>query len=625
MCGIAGIVGLGHGDRRDTAVGRMTAALSHRGPDGEGFFQCDSVSLGHRRLSIIDPANGRQPLTNEDGTVWLTYNGEIYNFRELKELLVSAGHRFKTNCDSEVIVHAYEQWGPNCVERFRGMFAFALIDQNKQTVLIARDQLGIKPLYYRCHNGYVAFASELPALLYATEKMPPVSLRAIEFFLRYRYIPAPDTAYESIYKLPPATYQVYDFAGNQLRECEYWKLSFQPDTRRLPHEWLQSFEEVLMDSVRAHLVADVSFGAFLSGGVDSTLIVSCMSQLLNRNITAYTIWFDEEQFSERRFASEAASRLGIELRHEVVQPDVVDTLQRLFTNYGEPFADTSAVPTWWISELASRDVPMILSGDGADEAFAGYHRYRRWLDDSFVADAKSFLKYPKRLVRRLNELCREGFVSSRVSRWERNFIGILDRSRRMQLWKPEFQELLDESCPAFAKAGQEAKGLDKLSFAQSIDIKTYLPGDILTKVDIASMRHGLEVRTPFTDIRVMEFAATLPTHEKCGPQGRSQRMKALPKRFLNKTFPDDFVNRKKMGFAIPEAAWLAKGNPVRSCFDDLTTRNSTLFDYFERETLSRMTSEYDHRGVHATPLWSIFSLVLWLDQLQAVKHLGTAA
>ena len=204
MCGIAGIVGLGHGDRRDTAVGRMTAALSHRGPDGEGFFQCDSVSLGHRRLSIIDPANGRQPLTNEDGTVWLTYNGEIYNFRELKELLVSAGHRFKTNCDSEVIVHAYEQWGPNCVERFRGMFAFALIDQNKQTVLIARDQLGIKPLYYRCHNGYVAFASELPALLYATEKMPPVSLRAIEFFLRYRYIPAPDTAYESIYKLPPA-------------------------------------------------------------------------------------------------------------------------------------------------------------------------------------------------------------------------------------------------------------------------------------------------------------------------------------------------------------------------------------------------------------------------------------
>lgn len=626
MCGIAGIVGAGNREHRSSAVRRMTSALAHRGPDGEGHLHRDAVSLGHRRLSIIDLESGKQPLCNEDESIWLTYNGEIYNYLELREELISHGHQFKTHSDTEVIVHAYEQWGPDCVERFRGMFAFGLADLNAKRVMIARDQLGIKPLYYRVHTGQLTFASELPSLLQSCETCPRTSTKAIEYFLRYRYIPAPDTGYESIYKLPPATYQVYDFQGQQLCEREYWQLRFEPDASRSHDEWLEMFEQTLMDSVRAHLVADVPFGAFLSGGIDSTLIVSCMAQLLNKNVRAYTIAFDEAEFSERKFATEAAEQLGIELHHEVVRPNVVGTLQRLFTNYGEPFADTSAVPTWWVSELARRDVPMVLSGDGADEAFAGYHRYGRWLDDSVWADAKNLLKYPKRLIRRVAESYRYGIGTRRLQQWQQNFVGVLDRRNRLQLWRPEHQSLVDIPCSAFEAAGREAGQFDKLSFAQYVDIKTYLPGDILTKVDIASMQHGLEVRTPFTDVKVLEFAAKLPRGERAGYVGANRRLKDLPKRSLNRTFSDDFVDRKKMGFAIPEAAWMVRGNSVRSCFDDLlSSSNTTLFDYFERSAIHKMKSDFDNRGLHGTALWSLFALAFWFDQQSSARQPRAAA
>lgn len=626
MCGIAGIVGKGDGAKREAAVRRMTAAIAHRGPDGEGFHFASHGSLGHRRLSIIDPESGRQPLCNEDETVWLTYNGEIYNFQELREQLVSFGHQFRTQCDSEVIVHAYEQWGPDCVKRFRGMFAFALLDRNKRRLMIARDQLGIKPLYYRCDEGQVAFASELPALLEASSQRPGVNPKAVEFFLRYRYIPAPDTGYESVFKLPPATYQLYDFEGNKLQEREYWKLTFAADHSQTEDEWLDEFEDVLMDSIKSHLVADVPFGAFLSGGIDSTLVVSCMAQLLNKQVRAYTIGFDEQQFSELGHARQAADRLGIELRHEIVRPNVVDALQTLFTNYGEPFADTSAVPTWWVSELARRDVPMVLSGDGADEAFAGYHRYGRWLDDSVWSDVKSFAKYPKRLIRRVAETFQQGAGRFRLRRWEQNFVGVLDTQQRRRLWSTDHQELVEAPCDAFERAGKTAAKWDKLSFSQYVDIKTYLPGDILTKVDIASMQHGLEVRTPFTDIRVLEFAARLPLSQRVDETTSERRLKALPKRSLQKQFSNSFVHRNKMGFAIPEAEWMRVGNPVRSCFEDvLASSSQPLFDYFDKSAVEKMKSEFDAKGRHATALWSIFALAFWLDQQSGVVRQRIAA
>lgn len=618
MCGIAGIVDHGSTDERSATVRRMTAAIAHRGPDGEGHFSKDQVSLGHRRLSIIDLESGQQPLCNEDESIWLTFNGELYNYRELRESLILHGHVFKSHSDSEVIVHAYEEWGADCVKQFRGMFAFAIADLKSERVVLARDHLGIKPLYYRVHRGQLAFASELPALLQACANRPRTSAKAIEYFLRYRYIPAPDTVYESIFKLPPATYQVYDFGGNKLAEREYWQLSFEPTQAVSSEDWLQEFECVLMDSVKAHLVADVPFGAFLSGGIDSTLIVACMAQLLNHKVRAYTIGFDEETFSEHKFAAEAADRLGVELRHEVVRPDVVHALQKLFTNYGEPFADTSAVPTWWVSELARRDVPMVLSGDGADEAFAGYHRYGRWLDDTPWADTRNVLRYPKRLLGRIAESYRHGIAGQQLRRWQHQFVGVLDRPSRLKLWPEDQQHLVDLPCPAFVSAGEQARRFEKLSFAQYIDIKTYLPGDILTKVDVASMQHGLEVRTPFTDVRVFEFAATLPYAQRVDNSKEDRRLKALPKRALSKEFPADFVDRNKMGFAIPEADWMSRGNPVRACFDDLlSSSNACIFDYLERSVVEEMTSEFDSRGVHATALWSLFSLAFWAEQNSA--------
>lgn len=624
MCGIAGIVGDGSSDTRKVAVSRMTASLAHRGPDGEGFYHSSSVSLGHRRLAIIDPQSGKQPLCNEDESVWLTFNGEIYNYQTLREELIAAGHQFRTNSDSEVIVHAYEQWGADCVQRFRGMFAFAIVDHNAHRVMIARDQLGIKPLYYCVHGGTLAFASEIPALLQSCETRPAPNALAIEFFLRYRYIPQPDTAYESLFKMPPATYQIYDFQGNLITQQEYWKLDTTPAEPSAASgvsadQWLEEFEHTLMESVQSHLVADVPFGAFLSGGIDSTLVVLCMAKLLGKDVRAYTIDFEEASYSENRFASEAARRLGVELHCEVVRPNVVDTLQQLFTNYGEPFADTSAVPTWCVSELARRDVPMVLSGDGADEAFAGYGRYGTWLDDGFWNDATNLLRYPKRMIQRLAEAARSGFQPSRLARWQQKFVGMLDRSDRSRLWQPDYRELVEQPCPAFTKADREAGKLDKLAFAQYVDLKTYLPGDILTKVDIASMQHGLEVRTPFTDVRMIEFAARLPQQQRCGAPGQ-RRLKALPKRMLNRTFPDAFVDRKKMGFAIPEAAWMQKGNPVRQCFDDLlASPGSPMFDMFEQGTIQQMRDEFDTRGIHATALWSVFALSFWMNA-QSESH-----
>lgn len=626
MCGIAGIVGKQMRHDREGAVRRMTQRIAHRGPDGEGFFHDRRFSFGHRRLSIIDLESGKQPLANEDESIWLTFNGEIYNYRELREQLRAAGHVFKTQSDSEVIVHAYEQWGPDCVERFRGMFAFGLVDKNTNRLMLARDQLGIKPLYYRCSQQRTAFSSELPAVLQAFEDTPKINLQSIDYFLRYRYIPAPDTAYDGIHKLPPATYQIYDLEGKKLWEREYWKLTYQPEHGRSDEEWTEQFEEVLMDSVRAHLVADVPFGAFLSGGIDSTLIVAMMAKLLNKEVRAYTIDFDEQPFSERKFATEAAQQLGVSLQHDVVRPDLLGTLQELFNGYGEPFADTSAVPTRWVSELARRDVPMVLSGDGADEGFAGYHRYARWMDASLWSDTRKILKAPKRLLRCLMASAQLGVTTRRRQRWEQDFVGVFQRRWRQQLWQPDHHELIDRPCPAFVAAAQEVKHLDKLTFAQHLDIKTYLPGDILTKVDIASMQYGLEVRTPFTDVRVMEFAATLPRTQRCQGMAEQRRLKVLPKRLLSRSFPPQFIEREKKGFGIPMADWLGVGSPVRGRFDDLVASpNSPLFDLFQRSAIEKRIASFDQRGDCATELWSVFILAMWLEQHAAASSLKAAA
>jgi asparagine synthase (glutamine-hydrolysing) len=615
MCGIAGIMNFTGRTPLAERITSMTRALAHRGPDGEGFLTREGVALGHRRLSIIDVDGGQQPLANETGQIWLTFNGEIYNYRELTLQLKDQGHQFRTESDSEVIVHAYEQWGDDCVSHFRGMFAFAIVDFDRRRVLLACDQLGIKPLYYRAHGDSLAFASEISPLLHADASAPRINLQAIDYFLRYRYIPAPTTIYESIVRLAPGHTWSCTFDGHAGMPRRYWSVTQEPEPMDDETQWLNEFEAVFEDSVRNHLVSDVPFGAFLSGGVDSTLVVAQMAKLTNRRVQAFSIGFEEDEYSELPHARRVAKLLDVDLHMEVVKPNVVEIFQDLFSHFGQPFADTSAVPTWCVARLAKQHVSMVLSGDGADEAFAGYGRYQAWLHDTLIHDSKRILSHPKAVLRRFAKTL-VGTWPNRLDRWQQRFIGVLNPHERRQLWHYPCHALVDNPCSTFRNADRSAHDLDQLEYAQALDLQTYLPGDILTKIDVSTMCHGLEARTPFTDVRVMEFAARVPRSLRYGDAGRGfHETKVLPKRVLRRSMPADLVHRRKQGFAIPEATWLRRGSPVRECFHDFVlARHAPLHEYFQAAAIDQLVQRFDQHGAQPTALWLLFVLGMWLDQ-----------
>src|SRR5437588_7956058 len=392
MCGIAGIIRWQPAALQPDEIDRMTSAISHRGPDGVGFLRRDGVALGHRRLAIIDPELGHQPMADEEENLWVIYNGEMYNFPELRDELAGRGHRFVTRSDTEVVIHAYQEWGPECVRRFRGMFAFALADFRKRKLLLARDHFGIKPLYYRVAKYYLAFASELSALRRVDADPPHGNLEAVDYFLRFQYIPTPHTIYRDTFKLPPANYLMVDFDGNVEGPTRYWDLRFKPRHGLSDQQWEAEAAEVIHDSVKAHLISDVPFGVFLSGGTDSSIVASEMSRILKEPVQAFSIGFQEKQYSEVPYAEQVAEQCHINLRTEFVQEDMLAILPELIAHYGEPFGDSSAVATWYVSRLARERVPMVLSGDGGDEGFAGYDNYERWLDIGLLNQARSSVR-----------------------------------------------------------------------------------------------------------------------------------------------------------------------------------------------------------------------------------------
>jgi asparagine synthase (glutamine-hydrolysing) len=613
MCGIAGIVDFSGRTPALETIRAMIDQQRHRGPDGEGILRRDAVALGHRRLSIIDVAGGAQPLSNETQDIWLTFNGEIYNFRELRSTLEASGHTFRCQSDSEVIVHAYEQWGDDCVRHLRGMFAFAIADFRRRRLLLARDHFGIKPLFFRLLRDSVAFASELAPLVDNTAGTPNLNCQALDYYLRYRYIPAPHTIYDEVVRLPPAHTWSCTFAGDARPPREYYRLRMCPDESLDDEAVAEQFAEVLDESVAAHLVSDVPFGAFLSGGVDSTLIVAAMAQRLGGRVQAFSIGFDENDYSELHYARQAAQQLGVELHSEIVTPDVVTILQELFAHYGEPFADTSAIPTWCVARLARRHVPMVLSGDGADEAFAGYTRYDAWVRDTLPRNLARFTRQPRRAMGRAAGLLL-GQRDDRLRRWQRDFIGIFRDEERQSLWHDDLRAVTRAPNLAFHQADREARGLRDLQYAQYLDLKTYLPGDILSKVDVAAMCHGLEARTPFADLRVMEFAARLPERWRRQTIGGRASLKVLPKHHLARQFPAAFVHRRKQGFAIPEAAWLRRGTPVRACFDDVVaSAHAAIRQYFQPAEIERRIRQFDETGRQPTNLWLLLILGLWLE------------
>jgi|GEM_PF-39204 len=529
-------------------------------------------------------------MSNEDGRIWITYNGELYNYRELRAELIGYGHRFMSNSDTETIVHAYEEWGDRCVERFRGMFAFGIMDLREGRLFLARDQLGIKPLYYaQTKNGF-AFASELRPLCLVPEVCLDLDYTAIDQYLWLQYVPAPRTAISGIRKLPPAHRMSVRLDGSSQGPQEYWTLDFSPDTSMTAPDWEEDIDSLIRGSVQAHLVADVPFGAFLSGGVDSSLVVANMAKLLDRPVKTFSIGFTESEFDELPYARHVADRVGADHNIEIVKADALDMLPQLVAHYGDLFGDSSAIPTYYVSRLARAHVPMVLSGDGADEAFAGYWSYGNWL-------------------RSLEE---HGEHAATLPHWL-SFITYINSPTRMQLWRPEYRHLCPAPLEAFEREFARTSAYSPCHKVQYMDLKTYLPYDILTKVDVASMMNSLEVRTPFVDIRVVERAARIPEYLSVAKNGKGEwDRKLLLKRVAARYFSEEFVSRPKMGFAVPLAKWFAPGGLLRPVLEErLLGSSSKLSQFFEPLTMRSLINT-----VASGPLWLLLYCEEWLRQHQ---------
>jgi asparagine synthase (glutamine-hydrolysing) len=638
MCGIVGIFDRRAGREIDRALlGRMNDSQTHRGPDEDGTFVARGIGLGHRRLSIIDLASGQQPLFNEDGSVVVVYNGEIYNFQELFSTLAAAGHKFRTRCDTEAIVHAWEEWGEACVERFRGMFAFALWDSNTGTLFLARDRLGIKPLYYaELADGTVVFGSELKSLLVHPGLKRELDASAIEDYFAYGYVPDPKSIYRQARKLEPGHTLTLRRDGMPPRPRRYWDVSFRDprksDERAVTEELLGRLE----DAVRVRLVAEVPLGAFLSGGVDSSAVVAMMARLMSDPVQTCTISFDDPRYDESRYAAEVSSRYGT--NHNVRRVDANDfsLVDRLATLYDEPFADSSAIPTYRVCELARERVIVALSGDGGDEVFAGYRRYRWHHYEELVRRAvPAALCGPifatlGRIYPKLDWAPKALRAKSTLESIGRGSIGgyfhamsLLTDDVRRRLYSPAFARELQgyHAEEVLARAMREAPTDNHISRIQYADMKTYLPGDILTKVDRASMAHSLEVRVPILDHPFVEWAASVPAEMKLkGGEG-----KHVFKSALEPLLPRDVLYRDKMGFAVPLAGWF-RGPLKEKVRGALTGRTLDETGMFDRGYIVTLLDEHQS-GLrdHATVLWSLLMFESFLRQVHEERPVSDAA
>ncbi|MDJ0741440.1 MAG: amidotransferase 1, exosortase A system-associated [Gammaproteobacteria bacterium] len=618
MCGFVGIFDTRQRSAIDrTLLERMNQRQLHRGPDEGGVHVEPGVGLAHRRLSIIDLASGQQPLFNEDGSVVVVYNGEIYNFAELADELKALGHRFRTHCDTEVIVHAWETWGEACVERFRGMFAFALWDRNRELLFLARDRLGIKPVYFSLlAGGELVFASELKAL----KAHPGLDRRiddcAIEEYFALGYIPEPRSIYRNTAKLRPGHTLTVARGNHDLRQRQYWDLAIAPapGRRDIQHD-ADELVERMREAVDIRLVSEVPLGAFLSGGVDSSTVVALMAELSDDPVNTCSIAFGEAEYNEAEYASAVAERYRCAHRVESLDPDDHSLLDRLPDLYDEPFADSSAMPTYRVCELAAREVTVVLSGDGGDENLAGYRRYAQLLDDlrtkGRMPDAvrqglagigrvyPDWSWMPAALRRR------QGLISmgQDVVTGFMDINAVIKDDLRRSLYSDGFVHRLQgyDAVEVFRHHAARAASDDPLALAQYLDFKTYLPGDILTKVDRASMAHSIEVRVPLLDHKLVEWIATLPTDAK----RRGGEGKYLLKKSMESRLPRDILYRPKKGFAVPLAAWFR--GPLRERL--VQTLDSTVLhdaDVFEPDRLRRLLTEHDSgQRDWSTQLWSV--------------------
>jgi asparagine synthase (glutamine-hydrolysing) len=619
MCGIAGVADVTGRPVDRALLQAMTAVQAHRGPDGGAVVCRGAVGLGHRRLAIIDLSTGDQPIASDDGRVWIVLNGEIYNFRELRRELEAAGARFRTQSDTEVILRAYEADGVACVNRLRGMFAFAILDERARRLVLARDRVGIKPLVYSWDGRRLLFASEIKGILEDAAVSRQIDRNALGEYLTYHYVPAPRTIFASVRKLPPASTLILPLDGGAPEISSYWRLRFAPDSRVSEAEWTERLEAELADAVRSHMISDVPIGAFLSGGMDSSTVVALMAQASPAPIRTFSIGFDEADFDELRFARQVAARYGTDHYELVVKPSALDVLPKLAWHLDEPFADSSAIPTYYVAKITREHVTVSLSGDGGDENFAGYRRYARAMALGARMD-----RSPARLARPLLRLGSRLLPVGAPGQAYAGLLGAgpLERYARLITYeRPETlrRALSDDwagvaaqvsAAASFERLALESALQDPISSLQDIDIRTYLPGDILAKVDWTSMAVSLEARVPLLDHRLMEFLATIPSSLKL----RDGSGKYLLKRAMAAHVPSEILTRRKMGFGVPLGAWFRA--ELREMAHDLLlaprTRQRGIFRPSWVEWLLR-THEAGRRDCSAR-LWALLCFELWARQ-----------
>lgn len=601
----------------------MTRTMRHRGPDAEGFHCQPGVGLGFQRLSIIDLAGGHQPMTTEDGKLWLVFNGEIYNYRLLRKDLESTGrHRFRTQSDTEIILHLYQEYGEDCVQRMRGMFAFAIWDDEKQTLFMARDRFGKKPLVYAEVNGSFIFASELKALLKYPGIHKDIDYPSIDLYLSLQYIPSPHTIFRQIRKLPPA--HTLRWKGGKFQIQRYWEPNFLPKTEMSMEEAIQAMMAKLRESVELRMLADVPLGAFLSGGKDSSIIVGLMSEISSSPVQTFSIGFQDERFSELPYAKIVAHHFRCDHHEFVVKADAIELLPKLAWHYGEPYADSSALPSYYVSQLTRQNVTVALNGDGGDESFAGYPRYQAMKFLRYWRQLPPFLRQavyqgvrmipdgppPQSLTWRIKRLLRLGVTDPELVYLES--LCFFREDQKTFLYTDFLKGAIGQAqAPRYLRSaldrGQRFSGTDIYLFT---DMLTYLPENLMVKMDIASMANCLETRSPFLDHEFVELVASFPESWKL--KGLTQK-KYLLNKAVRGWLPDEIMSRPKQGFALPMSQWFL--GPLKSYARDLLLSDRFMGrGLFRKEGMERLFHENESRQADRSyHIWALLMLEHWFQ------------
>jgi len=624
MCGIVGLVNLDGQAADADLLERMNQSIIHRGPDEDGKYLAGPVGMAMRRLAIIDLAGGQQPIANEERTAWIVFNGEIYNFRELKAELEKRGHHFRTDCDTEAIVHAYEEFGADCPRYLRGMFAFAIWDERRQELFLARDRVGKKPLLYAKTPSAFVFGSEFSALLLHPAVGREVDRGALDDYLSFMYVPAPLTAYRDIRKLEPGHSLTLRRDG-ELKIERYWEPDFSKKLKITEEEAGERALELLREAVRIRLMSEVPLGAFLSGGIDSSAVVALMAEESSTPVKTFSIGFEEQDFSELHHARRVAERVGADHHEFIVRPDALEVLPTLVEHYGEPYADSSAIPTYYVARETRKHVTVALNGDGGDECFAGYERY------AAMQLSERYRKLPgvlrEQVIRRAAEMlpisetrpskarrARRFLRAASLPPVERymNWVSIIQRDTKDELYTDEFRaEVGGKDAGAWLRPWfARANGAGVVDAALLADTMTYLPNDLLVKVDIATMAVSLEARSPFLDHHVIEFAASLPENLKL----RGLTTKYLLKKTLARLLPSENLTRTKMGFGVPIGHWFR--GPMRGFLsENLLSDRASRRGLFRPEAVRRMV-ELHTRGErdYTHHLWTLLMLELWFQR-----------